>query len=115
MVSARVERFFEPALLLALRDGPAHGYELVDHLGSWGDDYVVDSGNLYRMLRESIGSLPGVQSIRTTIVLETMSEGRSAPWREEDVARGAGSPAAGGRGAPPSLLSIVEGRYRNEG
>ena len=51
VVSARVERFFEPAVLLALRDGPAHGYELVDEMGSWGDDYVVDSGNLYRMLR----------------------------------------------------------------
>jgi len=51
VVSARVERFFEPAVLLALRDGPAHGYELVEVMQTWGDDYVVDSGNLYRMLR----------------------------------------------------------------
>ncbi|MDH3707389.1 MAG: PadR family transcriptional regulator [Acidimicrobiia bacterium] len=50
-MSARVERFFEPALLLALRGGQAHGYELVDAMSTWGDDYVVDSGNLYRMLR----------------------------------------------------------------
>ncbi|MGI9604235.1 MAG: PadR family transcriptional regulator [Acidimicrobiales bacterium] len=52
VVSARIERFFEPALLLALRGRRAHGYELADELGTWGDDYVVDSGNLYRMLRK---------------------------------------------------------------
>ena len=52
VVSARVERFFEPALLLALRGQPAHGYELVEQLSDWGPEYAVDSGNLYRMLRE---------------------------------------------------------------
>ena len=51
IVSARIERFFEPAILLALRGRPAHGYELVDQLSDWGPEYAVDSGNLYRMLR----------------------------------------------------------------
>ena len=31
-VQARIERFAEPALLLLLRDGPTHGYELADSL-----------------------------------------------------------------------------------
>ena len=51
VVAARIERFFEPAVLLALRDRPYHGYELVDAVSTWGTEYEVDSGNLYRMLR----------------------------------------------------------------
>lgn len=50
IVAARIERFFEAAVLLALRDRSYHGYELVDAVGTWGDEYAVDSGNLYRML-----------------------------------------------------------------
>ena len=50
-VDARVERFSEPALLLLLRDRPAHGYELIDSLGELIPGRRVDMGNLYRTLR----------------------------------------------------------------
>jgi poly-beta-hydroxybutyrate-responsive repressor len=50
-VHARVERFVEPALLLLLRDGPAHGYDLADSLAEIAPDDDVDLGNLYRLLR----------------------------------------------------------------
>src|SRR3954454_10311942 len=50
-VHARVERFSEPALLLLLRDRPAHGYELIDSLGELAPGLRVDMGNLYRSLR----------------------------------------------------------------
>ena len=48
---ARVERFVEPALLLLLRDGETHGYELADSLAGIAPDDPVDLGNLYRLLR----------------------------------------------------------------
>jgi PadR family transcriptional regulator, regulatory protein PadR len=50
-VRARVERFSEPALLLLLRERPAHGYELLDALPGLTDEARVDMGNLYRVLR----------------------------------------------------------------
>jgi PadR family transcriptional regulator, regulatory protein PadR len=50
-VHARVERFTEPALLLLLRDRPAHGYELVEELGELAPGVRIDMGNLYRSLR----------------------------------------------------------------
>jgi PadR family transcriptional regulator PadR len=51
-VRPRVERFIEPALLLLLRDGPRHGYELLEQVaGLVHDDRGVDLGNLYRVLR----------------------------------------------------------------
>lgn len=50
-MQARVERFVEPALLLALRDRETHGYELADELDAWLPDERVDLGNLYRLLR----------------------------------------------------------------
>lgn len=50
-VRARVERFAEPAVLLLLRDRPAHGYELLDRLGELLPTEGVDMGNLYRLLR----------------------------------------------------------------
>ena len=50
-VHARVERFSEPALLLLLRERPAHGYELLDQLPALLDGERVDIGNLYRVLR----------------------------------------------------------------
>ena len=49
-VDARVERFVEPALLLALERGPSHGYELADQLAEIADARI-DYGNLYRLLR----------------------------------------------------------------
>lgn len=50
-VHARVERFVEPSLLLVLRDGPRHGYELAEALGALIPEEHVDGGNLYRLLR----------------------------------------------------------------
>ena len=50
-VRARIERFAEPAVLLLLRDRPAHGYELLDQLGELLPGERVDMGNLYRVLR----------------------------------------------------------------
>jgi PadR family transcriptional regulator len=51
-VRARVERFDEAALLLLLRDGGGHGYELADALSELGSgDRRVDLGNIYRLLR----------------------------------------------------------------
>ena len=46
-----MERFTEPALLLLLRDRPAHGYELIESLGELIPGRRVDMGNLYRSLR----------------------------------------------------------------
>ena len=52
VVRARIERFAEPALLLLLRDGPKHGYELLERLpGLTGEERGLDYGNLYRILR----------------------------------------------------------------
>jgi poly-beta-hydroxybutyrate-responsive repressor len=50
-VEARVERFTEPVLLLTLREGPAHGYELAERLSEWLPEDRIDLGNLYRLLR----------------------------------------------------------------
>jgi len=50
-VTARVERFSEPAVLLLLRERPAHGYELLERLGELTGEARVDMGNLYRVLR----------------------------------------------------------------
>jgi len=50
-VRARVERFSEPALLLLLRERPAHGYELLEALPELTGELRIDMGNLYRVLR----------------------------------------------------------------
>jgi poly-beta-hydroxybutyrate-responsive repressor len=50
-VRARIERFGEPALLLLLRERPAHGYELLEQLREVIPDDRIDMGNLYRVLR----------------------------------------------------------------
>ena len=44
-------RFIEPAALLALRDGPSHGYDLAEAVGDVIGVARVDYGNLYRLLR----------------------------------------------------------------
>jgi PadR family transcriptional regulator len=46
-----VERFVEPSLLLLLREGPLHGYELLERIPELGVEGRVDIGNLYRLLR----------------------------------------------------------------
>ena len=50
-VLARVERFAEPALLLLLREHPAHGYDLLERLPELTGEARVEMGNLYRLLR----------------------------------------------------------------
>jgi DNA-binding PadR family transcriptional regulator len=50
-VFARVERFTEPALLLLLREQPAHGYDLLERLPELTGEQRVEMGNLYRLLR----------------------------------------------------------------
>jgi poly-beta-hydroxybutyrate-responsive repressor len=47
----RVERFQVAAVLLLLRERPAHGYDLLERLPSLLGDDRVDVGNLYRVLR----------------------------------------------------------------
>jgi PadR family transcriptional regulator len=51
LVFARVERFTEPALLLLLRERPAHGYDLLERLPELIGEQRVEMGNLYRLLR----------------------------------------------------------------
>jgi DNA-binding PadR family transcriptional regulator len=46
-----VERFTEPALLLLLRERPAHGYDLLERLPELTGEQRVEMGNLYRLLR----------------------------------------------------------------
>jgi PadR family transcriptional regulator, regulatory protein PadR len=41
----------EPAVLLLLRSGPLHGYELLERLPPLVGEERVDMGNLYRFLR----------------------------------------------------------------
>jgi PadR family transcriptional regulator PadR len=51
-VHARVERMVEPSLLLLLREGPMHGYDLLERLsGLTANERGADLGNLYRVLR----------------------------------------------------------------
>ena len=50
-ILARVERFAEPALLLLLRERPAHGYDLLERLPELTGEARVEMGNLYRLLR----------------------------------------------------------------
>ena len=50
-VIARVERFVEPALLLALAEGRSHGYDMAERLADVIGVESVDYGNLYRLLR----------------------------------------------------------------
>ena len=42
----------EPALLIALRDGMTHGYDLADRIGESLGISRIDHGNLYRGLRK---------------------------------------------------------------
>lgn len=51
IVKARTERFVEPAVLLLLREGDMHGYELLERVPELVAEDRVDVGNLYRALR----------------------------------------------------------------
>jgi DNA-binding PadR family transcriptional regulator len=51
-VTARAERFTEPAILPLLREGAIHGYELPGRLRELSAaDRRIDLGDLYRLLR----------------------------------------------------------------
>ena len=50
-VHGRVERFVEPVLLVLLREGPRHGYELREEVPRVAGE-GADLGNVYRMLRQ---------------------------------------------------------------
>lgn len=89
-VEAKVARGIEPELLLALREGPTHGYDLLDRLTRGVAGERVDIGNLYRLLRalEAEGlvtsewqhDLPG----RSKRTYELTAEGRALldAWAE---------------------------------
>ena len=47
----RIERFQVAAILLLLRERPAHGYDLLERLPELIGEERVDVGNLYRVLR----------------------------------------------------------------
>jgi len=49
----RIARFVQPCLLLLLHQGPSHGYNLIENLGTFGfAEDPVDSSVVYRYLRE---------------------------------------------------------------
>ncbi len=47
----RIERFQVAAVLLLLRERPAHGYDLLERLPELTGEERIDVGNLYRVLR----------------------------------------------------------------
>jgi PadR family transcriptional regulator PadR len=50
--TGRVRRFLEPCILLLLKQGESHGYNLAEELKEFGFDQVpVDSSVVYRTLR----------------------------------------------------------------
>jgi PadR family transcriptional regulator len=76
-VSAHVERFTEPSVLLLLRDAPgAHGYELLDAIGAQFPGAQPDMGNLYRLLR----SLEDEAFVRSEWDAETPGPARRRYW-----------------------------------
>jgi len=51
-ISAPMERFMQPCLLLLLRQRSTHGYELIQSLGEFGfSEGEADPGSVYRHLR----------------------------------------------------------------
>ena len=75
IANARIERFVEPALLLLLRDGESHGYDLADGLAELAPDDRVDLGNLYRLLRD----LEAEGLVAVPVARTTSRAGPSAP------------------------------------
>ncbi|HMB70005.1 MAG TPA: Lrp/AsnC family transcriptional regulator [bacterium] len=115
------------AFVFVTGDRPAHGPDLghllaaIDgveevHVIAGEDCFLLkvraaDTDDLYRLLRERIGAIGGIHSVRTTIVLETVSEGRTVAWSADDDAAHGDYPSVRGDGPPPSLLSLVERKY----
>ena len=113
------------AFVFVTGDRPAQGPDLGRHLATIagveevhviaGEDCFLlkvraaDTDDLYRVLRERIGSIPGIHAIRTTIVLETVSEGRTVPWagEQEPAEDGEASPTARSEAPMPSSSSFI--------
>ena len=51
LVKPPLTPLIEPALLMSLRDGTSHGYDLADQIGDLLGIKRIDHGNLYRGLR----------------------------------------------------------------
>lgn len=65
----RIRRFLEPALLLLLRKGPAHGYALADGLRDLGmEAYPMEISAVYRILYdlEATGMVTSQQDAANT-------------------------------------------------
>jgi len=70
----RIRRFVEPAVLLLLHRGPAHGYALLDGLRDLGlEEYPMDASAIYRILYD-------LEAMGMVVSRET-SEGSSGPPR----------------------------------
>lgn len=93
---ARVERFTEPALLLLLRERPAHGYDLLERLPDLTGEQRVEMGNLYRLLRaleeESLVSSEWADGKRTYTItargLQLLDQWADALRRSQERTRG---------------------------
>jgi PadR family transcriptional regulator, regulatory protein PadR len=110
-VSARIERFVEPALLLLLAERPMHGYELLELLPPIArEERRVDLGNLYRLLRslEEEG-----------IVASDWDEGLPGPakrvYRLTDSGRELLARWADALGEAREVITAFIDRYRREG
>lgn len=62
----RIQRFLEPAVLLALHDNPSHGYSLLEDIRGLGlESYPTDISAIYRVLNslEAEGMLVSSQDV----------------------------------------------------
>lgn len=82
----------EPCLLVLLRDGARHGYDLIAALARFGlDPQLLDTGLVYRSLREmeefgwvaSSWDTTGSGPARRVYVLTPLGREALALWREE--------------------------------
>ena len=87
----RPPRFLRPFLLLLLREGAAHGYELLERLRGLGLDYTEqDVGYVYRTLRamENAGLISsewdtaGCGPAKRVYVLTDQGQAELANWAE---------------------------------
>ena len=107
-VFARVERFTEPALLLLLRERPAHGYDLLERLPELTGEQRVEMGNLYRLLRA-----PRRGRARRVRVGRDVARPGEAPLRDHRAGRDCSSSSgstrcATRRTAPDAFLERYE-------
>ena len=90
--------FLRPCLLLLLREGDAHGYQLADSLEAFGFDHS-DPGALYRALRrlESDGLVRlGLAALRVRAAASGSTGSPSSESRSSTAARPTSPRASGG-------------------